>query len=245
MANIRTGSIVSDIRGKVGSEIYSRNRGGAYVKAYAAPVQPGTAAQMTNESNFATAVNTWLSLTDDQRHNWNSFAADQKTKGIFTSNVNLTGRSLFISRKMNILSIGLNDNPAPHQSLPRVKASYSVIYSNAVNNFQFTPSIVGNYNFNRAAVYASPIVSSGVMSPNSTRFSRVGVSTPITSPFSILRIDYEDIFGSMAGAAGRKVFFKFRVINLAINKPGSAQVIRTGQQVSDEVYAVCVLPAIT
>lgn len=245
MANIRTGSIVSDVRGKVGSEIYSRNRGGAYVKAYAAPVQPNTTAQITNQSNFAAAVSAWLALTDGERHDWNTFAARQKTKGVFTSNVNLTGRSLFISRKMNILSIGLNSTPHPHQSLPRVKASYSVIYSNAVNNFQFTPSIVGNYNFNRAAVYASPIVSSGVMSPNSTRFSRVGVSTPITSPFSILRIDYEDIFGSMAGAAGRKVFFKFRVINLGINKPGSFQSITTGQQVADDVFAVCVLPAIT
>jgi len=131
MANIRTGSIVSDIRGKVGSEIYSRNRGGAYVKAYAAPIQPGTSAQMANESNFATAVSAWLSLTDEQRHSWNTFATEQKTKGVFTSNINLTGRSLFISRKMNRLSIGLTNDPDPHQSLPRVKASYSVIYSNA------------------------------------------------------------------------------------------------------------------
>src|SRR5690606_28169594 len=100
----------------------------------------------------ATAVSAWLSLTDEQRHSWNTFATEQKTKGVFTSNINLTGRSLFISRKMNRLSIGLTNDPDPHQSLPRVKASYSVIYSNAVNNFQFTPSIVGNYDFNRAAV---------------------------------------------------------------------------------------------
>ena len=124
MANIRTGSIVSDIRGKVGSEIYSRNRGGAYVKAYAAPVQPGNANQIAAQTNLSDAVAAWAALPESDRIKWDWLADQIKSKGVFEKK-NSGGRSLFLSRYMNIASLGItpsNLSPVIDVNTPVVSA---------------------------------------------------------------------------------------------------------------------------
>lgn len=76
MAVIQTGSIVSDIRGSVGTETYGRNQGGLYVRARAGPAGPPTAEQIKITDAMALLSAHWSSdLTDQQRADWRSYAA--------------------------------------------------------------------------------------------------------------------------------------------------------------------------
>lgn len=75
MALIVGGSPMGEIRGKLGSSVFSRNKAGQIVRAYAKPTDPSTQAQITARSNFGQAVNAFHSLTPAQKAAWNSFAS--------------------------------------------------------------------------------------------------------------------------------------------------------------------------
>lgn len=76
MAVIRTGSIVSDIRGSVGDETYSRNKGGLYVRARVDPAQPASAERDLRQAALTAISQHWsASLTSAQRVSWRGYAA--------------------------------------------------------------------------------------------------------------------------------------------------------------------------
>lgn len=75
MASIRTGSIVSDIRGSVGTETYARNQGGIYVRARTTPEYKNTAAQQACRGAMTDLSRYWSStLTLTQRTAWRKYA---------------------------------------------------------------------------------------------------------------------------------------------------------------------------
>lgn len=75
MAVIVPGSIVSDIRGSVGTETYARNQGGLYVRARTTPADPNTGDQQACRAAIAALSQYWsATLTDQQRANWRTYA---------------------------------------------------------------------------------------------------------------------------------------------------------------------------
>lgn len=75
MATIETGSIVSDIRGSVGNEVYSRGPGGLYVKSRTSPAQPVSAYRAATQATFTTLIQAWSgTLTEAQRQTWRDYA---------------------------------------------------------------------------------------------------------------------------------------------------------------------------
>jgi len=45
MAIIKFSAIVSDARGKIGGNVFSRNKGGSYIRSYVKPINPSTPKQ--------------------------------------------------------------------------------------------------------------------------------------------------------------------------------------------------------
>ena len=75
MAAIVPGSIVADIRGSVGTETYSRNLGGLYVKQRFTPFNPQSAEQTAVRDTLTALSQAWSGLiTADQRAQWRSYA---------------------------------------------------------------------------------------------------------------------------------------------------------------------------
>lgn len=76
MATARLGSVVSDIRGKIGDEVYGRNQGGIFIRERVDPTQTAS-----NERNLRQAAITAISrhwsgtLTELQRSDWRRYAA--------------------------------------------------------------------------------------------------------------------------------------------------------------------------
>ena len=62
------------IQGAVEGQVYSRNRGGYYVKGYAKPLNPNSQAQAAARTRFGNAASIWHSLTDIQKAQWNAYA---------------------------------------------------------------------------------------------------------------------------------------------------------------------------
>ena len=97
MALIKPGSIVADIRGSVGDETYSRNQGGLFVRARAAPANPNTPAQQACRAVITALSQFWSgTLTDQQRSNWRQYAHQHPRANRFGDRTLTNGYTRFI-----------------------------------------------------------------------------------------------------------------------------------------------------
>lgn len=97
MATIRTGSIVSDIRGSVGSETYSRNPGGLYVKARSTPTQPASSHRDLTQLALTTITQAWSgTLTEAQRAGWRQYAKRWPIPNRLGQMIHVTGLNHFV-----------------------------------------------------------------------------------------------------------------------------------------------------
>lgn len=211
MANITPSSLVGEARGKLGNQIYSRNRGGAYVKAYASPVQPDTIPQLDRRADLQSAVSNWQGLSESVRNDWLLYAEELNRKNNYFGSRKRTAYNIFIERCLNLQVVG--------SSFPNVidRSDFSPIFSISWDTctssslvFSITSSNVPDFCI--FTVFASPTLSPGVSSPKSTRFSYIGnagVENGITSNFLS---SYQSIFPAQDFTAGRKIFVKLRII---------------------------------
>ena len=65
---------IGELSGKLGGMIFARNKGGAYVKAFATPTNPNTEAQKKARTMFGLAVSAWHAIADTSKQEWNQFA---------------------------------------------------------------------------------------------------------------------------------------------------------------------------
>lgn len=74
MARIIGGSMIGELSGKLGGNVFARNKAGAYIRQYVVPVNPNTAAQVNARNSFGSASSSYHSLTDLQKSQWQNFA---------------------------------------------------------------------------------------------------------------------------------------------------------------------------
>jgi hypothetical protein len=113
MARIATGSIVADISGKVGDNIYSRNRQGPYVKEYVSPVQPDSVYQLSARDDLIAANVAWNNLSDDQYTAWVAFTSQFRKSSFCGSTYSPEPRSFFIGNYLNKVNLGISPIPTP------------------------------------------------------------------------------------------------------------------------------------
>jgi hypothetical protein len=75
MARIVGGNPMGELRGKLGSNVFSRNKSGQIVRGYAMPTNPSTEAQIRARSAFAQAISGFHTLNAGNKAGWNAFAA--------------------------------------------------------------------------------------------------------------------------------------------------------------------------
>lgn len=108
MAKFKLSAIgITAIRGTIGGQTFSSNKGGIYVKNWAKPTNPMTPAQTALRNMFGSVVRTWKLLTDAQRNDWNAYAEGRTYTDILGESRTMTGRGAFISVNQNRLHIGL------------------------------------------------------------------------------------------------------------------------------------------
>ena len=103
---IKFGSIVTDGSGKLGGHVYSKNRGGNYIRTNKVPSNPRTAAQILARSRFGQASAGWKELTELQRNAWAEFAANNPFTDSLGDQRHLSASSAYTRSANNLLSIG-------------------------------------------------------------------------------------------------------------------------------------------
>lgn len=97
MALVQFGGGVAQIRGKLGGTIFSRNRGGSFVRTFVTPTNPNTPAQQQVRNALSTLVVKWLTvLTQLQRDGWETYADNVPMQNGLGDTIFLTGQQMFI-----------------------------------------------------------------------------------------------------------------------------------------------------
>lgn len=201
-----------DARGKLGGHVFSKNRGGAYVRTKVTPANPMTAAQVAQRALLASASQSWRGLTEEQRLAWNGAVSNYATTNVFGDIVNPTGATLHTRLNINVALVGgsaLSTPPMPVGiSSP---AGLSLTAQSGTPSFEIAWSSGAVPTGTKMVVEASPQVSSGRYNVNN-RFRVIGtVAAAATSPQDLIS-EYEAKFGSLV--VGQKVFVRVKYINI-------------------------------
>ncbi len=99
--------ILGNLRGKVGANVFSHNRGGDYIRRSVSPTNKNSTRQQTMRSMLSSLASQWSSLlTPEQRIAWNTWAGQQAKEGPLGNSINLTGINGFIWANAHVLDAG-------------------------------------------------------------------------------------------------------------------------------------------
>lgn len=90
-------ALLGEISGKVGGNVFARNRGGSYLRAWAKPINPNTPAQQVIRNAMSNLVVLWGStLSPGQREDWATYAANVAMTNRLGDTIFLTGQNHYI-----------------------------------------------------------------------------------------------------------------------------------------------------
>lgn len=110
--------LLSDARASVGGATFSKNRGGNYIRAKVAPVQPRSTAQQEARSNLATLSGMWKTIGAADIAGWNALASGITLKDSLGNSYKPTGAQLFVGNNRNLSDIGATIIETPPPAAP-------------------------------------------------------------------------------------------------------------------------------
>lgn len=145
MATWVPSALVSDIRGLLGNQVFSFQKGVHYIKAHNAnPNQPNTAAQQSIQGHVSDLSASWYHLTDTQQQMWNKFASLKKAS--------MSGYNAFLGVNLSLYCSGI-PNPTRRDHPPLAPATPRAIQDFAVTSGSPTQNTVSWTIPNNAALY--------------------------------------------------------------------------------------------
>ncbi|MBP7497227.1 MAG: hypothetical protein KA792_06160 [Bacteroidales bacterium] len=213
MALIKTTAFLAEIRGSVNGTVFSRNPYGAIARTKVTPVNPETLPQQAVRSMFAALIPQWSGLSDNQRKLWADLAMRLPQTNVFGDTYFLTGALLFTSFNRNLQEIGESViEDAPPLEAVQAFESFSVDIVTTPGSEDITlnisPAIASG---TKLIVYATPVVSSGVMSANKSLYRKITVLDNTFISGGSIENDYISVFGG-SPRTGEKAFFSVRPI---------------------------------
>jgi len=184
--------ILGSLRGSIGNNTFSHNRGGDYVRRRVAPTNPNSTRQQTMRALLSTYASAWsLGLLPAQREAWNTWAGQQAKEGPLGNSINLTGINSFIWCNTHIADAGdAQINIPPAEVAPVALTSLTVdISAAAVADVTHAPSPI---NADERIVMFMSLPQSGAAEPNFKQcrivgYSDLGQTSPwaATIPFTV------------------------------------------------------------
>ena len=142
-AKFTPGAIVSEIRGKIASTVFARNRGGAIIRNRIKGVNRRTTLQTTVRQRLSALSSEWRGLTAAQRDSWNNASPQFPVQDNLGQQIFLTGEQLFIRSNSNLLLIGqsqITSAPIP-TSFPATTVGFTAL-TDAAMTVSYTPTPV-------------------------------------------------------------------------------------------------------
>lgn len=160
MAKIKFGMMMTDASGKLGGQVFSKNRGGSYVRTKVTPTNPQSTAQMSVRGVFASISSRWSSLTEAQRESFNGFVSAYARTDIFGDLRNPSGKSLFQRLNQNLelsgqaqIDVCTSPSEVPFANLESA--------TGAVTGATFAVDYAGDLTGSKVVVWATPQMSQG------------------------------------------------------------------------------------
>lgn len=208
MAKVKFGAMMVDARGKLGGQVFSKNRGGAYIRTKVTPSNPNSLSQSGVRSIFGSISSGWSSLTDQERASWNNAVDDYKQTDVFGDLKTPSGKALYQRLNQNLLLSGqaqLDQAPGLEVAPENTTSAVNIPIGDDLIELADLPSVSGVF----VVVRASGSVTQGTS--NVKNQLRV-ISYQNTSTFSDgdLWTDYLSVFGTPAD--GQKIIFDIAFI---------------------------------
>jgi hypothetical protein len=208
---VKWGALMVDGRGKIGGQVASKNRNGAYMRTKVSPVNRKTSAQTLVRSRLAGFSQGWAGLTQAQREAWNAAVTNFQKSNIFGDLVKPTGFNLY-QRLNNNIAIG----GGTAITTPPLLTSVTAFTSLSANAAAGTPAVTLTYApAIPAAEYVKVFATAGQSAGKSfvkSEFRLIGtLVTANASPFALLSL-YTAKFGSVP-SAGKQIFFRCVFVN--------------------------------
>lgn len=187
MARIIPGPLVTDIRNKLGSQVFSRNQHGNYVGALV-PITQTPSARKTQMHNAAIAVGAaWKStLTDAQRNQWDEAARVQAKSARTLGRDPLSGAQYFSRVNLTLELAGaslITEPPATSDVIPLESLSLASDADAQSLQLTFTPAPVPADHI--LQVWATPNCSPGKLRLGNRSYWLCDLPAGTTSPASI------------------------------------------------------------
>lgn len=204
---VKWGALVVDGRNKIGGQVASKNRAGAYFRNKVTPVNPQSENQVTVRARLAANAQGWRGLTDAQRAAWNAAVSDYKRTDIFGDIRNPSGFNLYVKINNNLDNIGVAG-----LNLPESPINVSVFDTGALTADESTPSLslavtpTTQPTGETIIVFATPAISAGKTFVKNL-FRQIATFTAATAGAYDLTAAWTAKFGTL-GPAGSKVFVK-------------------------------------
>jgi hypothetical protein len=212
MAKIKL-NIASAISGKSGGTVYSRNRGGAYMKAWSMPINPNTPAQSVQRQKFSSLSSSWKSLTDTQRLTWdtgtNNFPQIDRLGDTFY----LSGQGFYMQCNRNLQAIRqalISVCPAP-VTIVTPSLETGTAFTTSTASVAFTPDPLDATSY--MIIECSAAKSAGVRFQGRSAFKIIDVAQALdVSPADIFN-GYNAVYGVGSLQAGARVFVRVSIVD--------------------------------
>lgn len=212
MALIKTGALVAEIRGKEGGMVFSRNKGGAYVKVKVTPTNPQTIYQQNQRGQLGAISQAWRALTQAQRDAWGVFAAGAPVTNIFGDQTFLSGFGAFCKTNRNLRLLGIATLTSP-VAIAAFGSFTTLSIASAAGAVTAAWTITGNAASIRFFYDLTPGLAPGIKFAKNKFRLLVADSVAPVSP-KVLTTLYTARFG-VAPLAGQRISMRIRQVDNA------------------------------
>lgn len=212
------GALVVDGRNKIGGQVASKNRYGAYMRNKVTPVNPQSTAQQNVRAAFAANSQAWRGLTDAERQSWIDAAPSFPIIDIFGNSKILAGNALYQSLNSNLSKASeaaISTAPAP-VAVPSVATlTVTADESTGVVSIAWTDTPVPADT--SLLIYATPCVGAGI-SFVKNKFRLVEVLTATTASPTTIDVIYGTVFGPLV--VGQKIYIRAAFMSTLTGQQG-------------------------
>lgn len=207
MAKIKFGMMMTDARGKLGGQVFSKNRSGAIVRTKVTPANPQTSYQQAVRQLLGSLSQQWASLTEAQKLAWNNAVTAWSSTNVFGDVVNPSGKNLYVRLNINLVNIGESviDEPPAVPTMP--------VFALAVTNTTAAAAEVttaGTLAGFAQVIRSTPAISAGIFNA-SGRFRTINNDAGSAAGALDVATPFDLKYGSMT--VGQKVFVEVTLIS--------------------------------
>ena len=218
---VKFGALMVDGRGKAGGSVFSKNRGGSYMKNKTTPTNPRTTAQTMQRQLLGQLAGQWRKFTQDVRNAWKAATADYPKKNIFGDTITLAGNALYNSLNANLAKV--NEPPLTLPVSPQGVQDITMLNVTTLSTSQIIIALSDTLGSdNKAVIRATAPFSPGISNFNN-KLRDIAVLDSTDGLVANVTNEYISVFG--APIIGQKVAFSFQVVNTNTGQAGVPSVI--------------------